>query len=261
MESLTAQLEAALEFLAAAVDGGDPASPAPSAAPPSPAPGALAGVADPLEAAGVVGSPTSGAGVVGSPTAGAWSELAGVAEAVGLGAPRERSRSPLMRSRVLPFKAPPALQADAPPALQASVPMATTPKRMAAMPVPKVQAPMAAMPVPKALPKALVAPHQPAAPPSQAVIAKAMSATQEAADYAAALARMEAALAPQAQPPPAPGTYWRERPGRAEGRWGARGGKSNPNVQWHTGLARAKRDGPAAVAAFLAANKKPPRTH
>ena len=249
MEDLTAQLQAALEFVAAAVDG-DPstaASPAPSAAPPSP------GVA---EAAGVVGSPP--------PSGASWSELAGVAEAAGLaleGEGRERSRSPLMRSRVLPFKAPPALQADAPPALQASVPMATTPKRMAAMPVPKVQAPMAAMPVPKALPKALVAPHQPAAPPSQAVIAKAMSATQEAADYAAALARMEAALAPQAQPPPAPGTYWRERPGRAEGRWGARGGKSNPNVQWHTGLARAKRDGPAAVAAFLAANKKPPRTH
>ena len=193
---------------------------------------------------------------------GAWSELAGVAEAAGLaleGEGRERSRSPLMRSRVLPFKAPPVhVQADAMP-----VPMATTPKR--APVVAKVQAPMATMPVPKAL---VVAPRQPAVPPSHAVIAKAhasMAATQEAADYAAAMARMEGALAPPAQAPPAPKApsreYWRERPGHAEGRWGARGGKANPNVAWHSGLARAKREGPAAVAAYIRGNKKPPRVH
>ena len=67
------------------------------------------------------------------------------------------------------------------------------------------------------------------------------------------------------QPPAQPPSHhregsgvWRPREGHADGgRWGSRGGKNNPNVQWHSAKAKAKREG--RLEEFMRDNPQPRR--
>jgi len=111
------------------------------------------------------------------------------------------------------------------------------------------------------MPKPKGMPTPPPHPPTATAVKRAI---------AVASAKAEAVTAPsevRVPPPPPPparrsneappndtwsrSSYWRPRAQR----WGARGGKNNPNVLWHTAKAKALREG--YLDEFLASNPKP----